>query len=201
MVMEFFPKLLDRAESDGRAAKIDEHFGAMVRPVGRRSARDHRLHRFRRPVSFPNLMLDFTPSVEIGWRLARDCWGKGYATEAALAVLSFGFRQLGDFEEIVSFTVPANRRLRRVMERIGMTRSPADDFDHPAISEAHPLRRHVLYRATRPQRGLGRSPAGPKKGDFCNNSWVIRGELGRRPLIALPIFRAPVPRQTDWALD
>ena len=147
MVMEFFPKLLDRAESDGRAAKIDEHFarhGFGLWAVEVPGAVD-----FIGFVglSVPEFEAHFTPCVEIGWRLARDYWSKGYATEAALAVLSFGFQQLA-LEEIVSFTVPANRRSRRVMERIGMTHSPADDFDHPTISEAHPLRRHVLYRAT-----------------------------------------------------
>jgi RimJ/RimL family protein N-acetyltransferase len=82
-------------------------------------------------------------------------WGKGYATEAAWAVLAFGFDVL-ELEEIVSFTVPGNARSRRVMERLGMTCNPADEFDHPLLPDGHPLRRHVLYRiAWRPQRALG----------------------------------------------
>ncbi|MCG8584621.1 MAG: GNAT family N-acetyltransferase, partial [Pirellulales bacterium] len=87
----------------------------------------------------------FTPCVEIGWRLARAHWGKGYATEAARAALEYGFEQLG-LEEIVAFTVPDNRPSRRVMEKISMTHAPEDDFDHPTLEAGHPLERHVLYR-------------------------------------------------------
>jgi RimJ/RimL family protein N-acetyltransferase len=90
----------------------------------------------------------FTPAVEVGWRLARRHWGNGYATEGARAALAFGFDTLG-LDEIVSFTTPGNRRSWRVMEKIGMTRDPADDFDHPVIADGHPLRRHVLYRISR----------------------------------------------------
>jgi RimJ/RimL family protein N-acetyltransferase len=91
----------------------------------------------------------FTPAVEVAWRLARAYWGQGYATEAARAALDSGFGTLG-LNEIVALTVPANRRSRRVMERLGMRRSPEDDFDHPRVPEG-PLRRHVLYRLPRPQ--------------------------------------------------
>ena len=87
----------------------------------------------------------FTPAVEVGWRLASAYWGRGYATEGARASLKAAFTRLG-LPEIVSITVPANMRSRRVMERIGMTRDPADDFDHPRLAEGDPLRRHVLYR-------------------------------------------------------
>jgi RimJ/RimL family protein N-acetyltransferase len=87
----------------------------------------------------------FTPAVEVGWRLARAHWGRGYATEAARAALAFGFAQAG-LAEIVSFTNAGNHRSQRVMERIGMTRDPAGDFDHPAVPPGHPIRRHVLYR-------------------------------------------------------
>ena len=87
----------------------------------------------------------FTPAVEVGWRLARAYWGRGYATEVARAALADGFGRLG-LDEIVSFTVPGNTRSRAVMERLGMTRNPEDDFDHPSFAEGHPLRRHVLYR-------------------------------------------------------
>jgi RimJ/RimL family protein N-acetyltransferase len=90
----------------------------------------------------------FTPAVEIGWRLARAYWGKGYAVEAARAVLDDGLGRLG-VDEIVAFTVPANRRSWRVMERLGMTHDPADDFDHPRLPEGHKLRRHLLYRIQR----------------------------------------------------
>lgn len=88
---------------------------------------------------------NFTPAVEIGWRLAFKHWGKGYATEGALASLSYGFETL-NLDEIVSFTAVANMRSRAVMERIGMHHDSQDDFDHPKLPEGHPLRRHVLYR-------------------------------------------------------
>jgi RimJ/RimL family protein N-acetyltransferase len=91
----------------------------------------------------------FTPAVEIAWRLARDHWRRGYATEAARAALDYAFGTLA-FAEIVAITVPVNSRSRRVMERLGMTRDPADDYDHPNLPEG-PLRRHVLYRLRNPE--------------------------------------------------
>ena len=147
-VMEYFPKTLDRPESDAMAARYRDHFARLgfgfwvveipgiadfIGFVG---------------LAVPTFETHFTPCVEIGWRLIPEYWGSGYATEAALASLDFGFRQLG-LDEIVSFTAQSNLRSRRVMERIGMSRTPADDFDHPSIPEGHPLRRHVLYRARR----------------------------------------------------
>jgi RimJ/RimL family protein N-acetyltransferase len=87
----------------------------------------------------------FTPAVEMGWRLARAYWGQGYALEATQAVVDDGFGRLG-LDEIVAYTVPTNRRSWGLMERLGMSRDPSDDFDHPAVPEGHPLRRHVLYR-------------------------------------------------------
>jgi ribosomal-protein-alanine N-acetyltransferase len=96
----------------------------------------------------PNFEEHFTPGVEVGWRLARAHWGRGYATEAGRAALAYGFEELG-LKEIVSFTSELNTRSRRVMERLGMTRDPADDFDHPRIPAGDPLRLHVLYRLSR----------------------------------------------------
>ena len=90
----------------------------------------------------------FTPAVEIEWRLAHEAWGHGYATESAQAALRFGFETC-EFEEIVFFTVAANKRSRAVMERMGMSRDPRDDFDHPGLPVGHRLRRHVLYRLSR----------------------------------------------------
>jgi RimJ/RimL family protein N-acetyltransferase len=87
----------------------------------------------------------FTPAVEVGWRLARRYWGQGYATEAAEAALQYGFEALR-LPEIVANTAVANASSQRVMQRLGMSRDPADDFDHPRVPEAHPLRRQVLYR-------------------------------------------------------
>jgi RimJ/RimL family protein N-acetyltransferase len=88
------------------------------------------------------------PAVEIGWRLHPDFWGHGYATEAAAAALDFGFDRAG-LGEIVAFTTTLNTRSQAVMERIGMRRDEAGDFDHPSLPEGSPLRRHVLYRAHR----------------------------------------------------
>lgn len=96
-------------------------------------------------LSEPTFSAPFTPCVEIGWRLARTAWGQGYATEAGRAVLAHGFEVLG-LTEIVSFTTRANLRSRAVMERLGMTRDPAEDFEHPALEPGDPLRTHVLYR-------------------------------------------------------
>jgi RimJ/RimL family protein N-acetyltransferase len=144
-VMEFLPKVLSRAESDALAGRIREHFerhGFGLLAVEVPSVAD-----FIGFVglSVPRFQAHFTPCVEVGWRLAYEHWGKGYATEGARAAIDFGFNKLR-LGEIVSFTVPENLRSIRVMERVGMTRSPADDFEHPALPEGHRLRKHVLYR-------------------------------------------------------
>jgi ribosomal-protein-alanine N-acetyltransferase/3-dehydroquinate dehydratase/shikimate dehydrogenase len=94
----------------------------------------------------PPFEASFTPCVEIGWRLARPWWGQGFATEGARAALAYGFECL-DLPEIVSFTVPANTRSRRVMEKLGMRYT--EDFEHPHIDPGHPLCGHVLYRLSR----------------------------------------------------
>ncbi len=96
-------------------------------------------------LSVPSFTSHFTPCVEIGWRIAKEYWGNGYASEAAAASLHFGFEKL-KLQQIVAFTVPTNKRSIAVMERIGMSRNPADDFDHPNLQPGHPLQRHVLYR-------------------------------------------------------
>lgn len=94
------------------------------------------------PATFP---AHFTPAVEVGWRLAADQWGHGYATEAARAALDYGFNTVG-LDEIVSFTSAINERSWRVMERLRMVRDPAGDFEHPNVPEGHPIRPHRLYR-------------------------------------------------------
>ena len=90
----------------------------------------------------------FNPSVEVAWRLAHAHWGNGYATEAARAAMDYGFGELR-LDRITSFTVPANERSWRVMERLGMTRSPHHDFDHPLLPPESPLRRHITYIMSR----------------------------------------------------
>jgi ribosomal-protein-alanine N-acetyltransferase len=101
----------------------------------------------------PAFEAHFTPCVEIGWRLAAEHWGQGYATEAALASAHYGFEVVG-LSQLVSFTTPQNMRSQAVMRRIGMTHDEADDFDHPNLPPGHRLRRHVLYRL----RGVGEMP-------------------------------------------
>jgi RimJ/RimL family protein N-acetyltransferase len=91
----------------------------------------------------------FTPALEVGWRLAADAWGRGYATEGGRALLDYAFAQLGK-SEVVSMTAAINVRSRRVMERLGMTYDPADDFPHPRLEEGHRLYPHVLYRMKAP---------------------------------------------------
>lgn len=96
-------------------------------------------------LSVPSFEAPFMPAVEIGWRIGFDHWGNGLATEGAQAVVNYAFETL-KLPGLVSFTVPQNIRSRRVMEKIGMTHDPADDFDHPRLVAGHPLQRHVLYR-------------------------------------------------------
>ena len=147
-VMEHFPGTLDRDASDALAAEIRAElersgFGLWAVEVPRVAPFIGFVG-----LSEPDFDAPFTPCVEIGWRLAFAHWGKGYATEAARAAVAHAFGPLR-LEELVSFTAPANLRSRAVMERLGMTRSPADDFDHPKLPDGHPLRRHVLYRLRR----------------------------------------------------
>lgn len=92
--------------------------------------------------------LPFAPAVEIGWRLAGAFWGRGLASEAARAAMRFAFEEAA-LEGLVSFTTRSNRRSLRVMERIGMTRDPVEDFEHPLIAAGHPQRPHVVYRIDR----------------------------------------------------
>ncbi len=143
-VMEYFPACYDRARSDAGAAAIRQRcsrdgYGLYAVEVKGGPG-------FAGFIGFAPVELEvsFAPAVEIGWRLAVSCWGIGYATEGALACVDQGGR-LG-FEEIVSFTSAGNLRSRAVMERIGMTRAEADDFDHPKLPAGHALQRHVLYR-------------------------------------------------------
>lgn len=148
-VMTHLPSTLSRAQSDAVADRIRAHwaehgFGlwAVELPGGAPFVGFIGLMK-------PSFQAPFTPCVEVGWRLATDQWGKGYATEGARAALAYGFETLG-LHEIVSMTVQSNVRSWRVMERLGMTRDPEDDFDHPRLPEGHVLRRHVLYRLRRP---------------------------------------------------
>jgi RimJ/RimL family protein N-acetyltransferase len=144
-VMEFFPKLLTRAESDKlmtwMRAFVDEH-GYGPYAVEEKNTRDFLGYIGICPVPFEAA---FVPATEIGWRLARSSWGRGYASEGARAVVGQALGRLG-FAALVSFTAEWNMRSRRVMEKIGMTRDPNGDFLHPSLPPAHKLAPHVLYR-------------------------------------------------------
>lgn len=141
-VMEFFPDALDRNQSDALAAEIrrrmDEHGWGMwaveVKTTGKF-------------IGFVGLNTNtVTPrgeNVEIGWRLNKQSWGQGYATEAAIAALRFAFDELG-LDSVVSFTTVSNLRSRAVMERLGM-KNTGENFMHPKIADGHPLQEHVLY--------------------------------------------------------
>lgn len=135
-VMRFMPSLLTREQSDAYAVRIADHFvveldGEFIGVTG---------------LSRPTFEAHFTPCVEISWRFRADFHNRGYATEAARAVLAHGFEALG-IDEIVSFTVPHNLQSRRVMEKLGMRFD--GEFDHPRLPDGHELRRHVLYRINR----------------------------------------------------
>ena len=148
VVMEHFPSTLNRSESDAFAEQIEARFDQ--RGYGLWAVEVPGRSEF---IGFVGLNLHdfpahFTPAVEIGWRVDRNYWGYGFATEGARAAIADGFTRVG-LDEIVSFTVPANVRSTRVMEKLGMTHDTADDFDHPRVPEGHHLRRHVLYRLSR----------------------------------------------------
>jgi RimJ/RimL family protein N-acetyltransferase len=147
-VMEFFPATLSREESDRMVDQIEKHFEERGFGLFAAEMREDQTFAGFVGLAVPSLEAAFTPCVEIGWRLAADYWGRGLATEGARAVIRHAFDVLG-IEELVSFTVPGNVRSRRVMEKLGMSRKEAEDFDHPNLAEGHALRQHVLYRLRR----------------------------------------------------
>lgn len=151
-VRRFFPATLTRDEALGEASRIRANLErrgwglwALEIPGRIPFAGLVGLH-------VPVWQAHFTPTVEMGWRLAREAWGQGWASEAAAAAAAFGFEALG-LDALVAFTVPINEPSRRVMQRLGMTHDPADDFDFPTMDPAHPMCRHVLYRLARPADG------------------------------------------------
>ncbi len=147
-VMEFFPGVLTREESDQAADRIQAHFEKHGFGLCAAELRETGVFTGFVGLAVPSFEAHFTPCVEIGWRLAAEHWGCGLATEGAREMVRYAFEVAG-LEELVSMTVPANLRSRRVMEKLGMTRNPADAFDHPNVPEGHLLRSHVLYRLRR----------------------------------------------------
>ncbi|HUR06354.1 MAG TPA: GNAT family N-acetyltransferase [Nonomuraea sp.] len=149
-VMEHFPALLSREQSDSFVDRIEQAFEANGYGLWALEVRESGAF-----IGFTGLILQtfeapFTPAVEVGWRLAKAAWGHGYEIEAARAAVRYGFDEVG-LDEIVSMTAVGNTRSRKVMERLGMTRDIADDFYFPGIPEDSPLRPTVLYRLKRGQ--------------------------------------------------
>ena len=147
VAMQFFPSTLTREESDamvGRLRAVIEQngWGFWCLEIDGHCAGFTGLN-------LPTFDAPFMPAIEIGWRMLPRYWGRGYASEAARLALDYGFGVLSA-PEIVAFTAVGNLRSRAVMDRIGMQRDVAGDFDHPRVAVGHPLRRHVLYRISRP---------------------------------------------------
>jgi len=149
-VMRYFPQSLSRLECAKLIGRIRGHFaeyGFGLWALERKDSGEF--------IGFTGLAVvgfeaGFTPAVEIGWRLAREHWGLGYASEAAWTALGCGFNHL-ELDEIVSFTARTNQPSQKVMQAIGMNHDPKDDFEHPKIPPGDPLRPHVLYRINRQQ--------------------------------------------------
>ncbi len=147
-VMEFMPGLLPPEASDEMMDRIQQGFELHSFGLFAAELRADQSFLGFIGLSVPAFNAPFMPAVEIGWRIAAPHWGSGLATEGAREVLRFAFESAG-LDSVVSFTVPANIRSTRVMQKLGMTHDPADDFDHPRLPPGHALRRHVLYRLCR----------------------------------------------------
>lgn len=147
-VMEHFPAPLSREQSEAFVDRVGADLER--RGWGLWAVEELSSGRFLgfTGLNVPRFEAAFTPATEIGWRLRRDAWGHGYASEAARGVIDAAFADLG-LAELVSFTATTNRRSQAVMERIGMRCDPAEDFDHPGLPQGHRLQRHVLYRLRR----------------------------------------------------
>jgi RimJ/RimL family protein N-acetyltransferase len=147
-VMEHFPGVLTAEESDELIDRIQIHFRRHGFGLWAAESREDGSLLGFIGLAVPAFEAPFIPAVEIGWRLRSDAWGRGLATEGARAAMAFAFLELG-LPGLVSMTVPANTRSRRVMEKLGMAHDQRDDFEHPLLPEGHPLQRHVLYRIDR----------------------------------------------------
>jgi len=146
VVMEHFPAPLTRLQTEELVARFERHFDEHGFGLWAVETADEGEFIGFVGLAVPNFEAYFTPAVEVGWRLAAPHWGQGYATEAALEALRFGFEEAG-LDEIVSFTAVANERSQRVMRRIGLTRD--GEFDHPNLPRGHRVGRHALYRLAR----------------------------------------------------
>jgi len=147
-VMRYFPAPLTRGESDAMVDALSENFATRGWGLWAVEVVDGPAFVGFIGLNVPGFEAVFTPCVEVGWRLAKEHWNQGYASEGARAALRYGFEVVG-LDQILSWTATTNAPSQAVMQRIGMTHDPGDDFDHPRMPEGHPLRRHVLYRMPR----------------------------------------------------
>src|SRR5476651_1656089 len=149
-VMRYLPTVLSRLESAALIGRIRGHFAEYGFGLWALQRKDS--GEFIGLTGLLNVSFEapFTPAVEIGWRLAREHWGLGYASEAAWTALRCGFDRLA-LKEVVAFTTQTNLPSEKVMQAIGMHHDSANDFEHPRLAVDHPLRHHVLYRITREQ--------------------------------------------------
>lgn len=144
-VLEHFPALLTQTQSDALANRCMSHVEKHGWGLWAVELLDNAEFIGFIGLADVSFSAAFTPATEIGWRLSHKHWGKGYATEGAQQALLYAFETLL-LKEVVSFTTLCNKRSQRVMEKLGMTHNPRDDFDHPKLPKDHPLCRHVLYR-------------------------------------------------------
>ncbi len=141
-VMRFFPEPYDRARTKELYDRIQEEFAQYGYSLYAAEEKDSGSFMGLIGFHWARFEANFCPCLEIGWRLARGFWNKGYATEGARACLEYGFSQLG-FEVVNSFTAEINKPSQRVMQKIGMRY--LQDFSHPDVPEGHPLKPHVRY--------------------------------------------------------
>lgn len=144
-VRRYFPNLLTPEETIANINKIKNNF--VTRGFSWYAVELKENHKFIGFIGLevPSFETHFTPCIEIGWRLDREYWGQGLATEGALKCLELGFNEY-NFNEIVAFTAKINKPSERVMQKLGMTYDPADDFYHPKLPKESPLCQHILYR-------------------------------------------------------
>jgi RimJ/RimL family protein N-acetyltransferase len=148
-VMEFFVAPLTREQSDKFANVICGHFARHGYGPWAVETPDSKFAGYI-GLYWGNFEAPFMPALELGFRLGAQHWNKGYATEGGSAAVEWAFANT-DLPEIFSWTAVLNRRSQRVIQKIGLLRDPANDFDHPRVPEGNPLRPHVLFRVTREQ--------------------------------------------------
>lgn len=146
-VMRYFPAPLSRADSDAFAASLQDRFRAWGFGFWAVETEALPFAGFV-GLSRPTYEARFLPATEVGWRLDPRLWGQGLATEGARAALAFGFDQLA-LDQVIAVAPRANLPSIRVMQRLGMTSDPAEDFDHPALTDHPVIRRCALHRLDR----------------------------------------------------